>query len=152
MHCLHANPNVKFTRVDQLAESLWFSVNSLQFEYLPHTTTAPFGMSALDNDYVEVQLGGGRRAVSPPALTPTRLRTSIKANERDVGIISKVQLHRTQQINPPTSIMEPTDAFVDDNLFLHSPEIRCTLELFPRTEDDIFLNRTPSRNSLSGSG
>ena len=81
MHCLHANPNVKFTRVDQLAESLWFSVNSLQFEYLLHTTTAPFGMSALDNDYVEVQLGGGRCAVSPPALTPTHLQTSIKASE-----------------------------------------------------------------------
>lgn len=108
-------------------------------------------MSDLSGDCVEVQFGGGGRAVSPPALTPTRLRTSIKATERDVGVISKAQLRRTQHTNRPRPIVEPTDASVDDNPFLDSPKIRSASELFPRTEVDAFF-RTPPRDGPSDSG
>jgi len=48
-------------------------------------------MSDVDSGFIEVQVGGGRCAdVSPPpVLTPTRLRTAIKATNRDGGLISK---------------------------------------------------------------
>ena len=48
-------------------------------------------MSDIDSGFIEVQVGGGRRAdVSPPpVLTPTRLQTAIKATNRDGGLISK---------------------------------------------------------------
>ena len=61
-------------------------------------------MSDLGRDFVDVQVGGGCRAnASPPAaLTPTCLRTAIKATNRDSGLISKVRLRRTEQINQPT--------------------------------------------------
>ena len=104
-------------------------------------------MSDLDSDYVGVQAGGGRAMSPPPAITPTRLRTSIKATDRDGGLITKAQLRRTQQTNPPTSIEEAANVSVNDNLFLKSPKIRCASELFPRVEEDVFFNcsQTPSR-------
>jgi len=80
-------------------------------------------MSDLDSDYVGVQAGGGRAMSPPPAITPTRLRTSIKATDRDGGLITKAQLRRTQQTNPLTSIEEAANVSVDDNLFLKSPKI-----------------------------
>ena len=104
-------------------------------------------MSDLDSDYVGVQAGGGHAMSPPPAITPMRLRTSIKATDRDGGLITKAQLCRTQQTNPPTSIEEAANVSVNDNLFLKSPKIRCASELFPRVEEDVFFNcsQTPSR-------
>ena len=108
-------------------------------------------MSDLGRDFVDVQVGGGRRAnASPPAaLTPTRLRTAIKATNRDSGLISKARLRRTEQINQPT-----TGSSLDDNPFLPSPKIRCTSELFQSTEDIVLVNHfpTPPRYSPAASG
>ena len=77
-------------------------------------------MSDLCSDFVEAQVGGGHHAnVSlPPALTPTQLRTAIKATNWDGGLITKALLRRTEQSNQPTSGPPP-----DDNPFLPSPEI-----------------------------
>jgi len=108
-------------------------------------------MSDLDPGFVEVQVGGGCHAdVSPPpVLTPTRLRTAIKATNRDGGLISKVRLRRSEQTNQPTS-----GASLDDNPSLPSPEIRCTSELFQSLEDVVPVNRflTPPRYSPAPSG
>ncbi|KIM65566.1 hypothetical protein SCLCIDRAFT_8208 [Scleroderma citrinum Foug A] len=46
-------------------------------------------MSDSDIDFVEVQMGGGSPPDDMPVLTLTRLRTSIKPTDRDVGHISK---------------------------------------------------------------
>ena len=75
-------------------------------------------MSDLDSGFVEVQVGAGRRANEPPPpdLTPTRLRTAIKATSQDGGLISKAQLRRTEQTKQPTS-----GPSLDDNL---SPRCR----------------------------
>ena len=51
-----------------------------------------------------------------------------------------VQLHRTWQTNLSTSIEEAADASVDDGPLPKSPEIWCALELFPRTENNVFFN------------
>ena len=77
-------------------------------------------MSDLCSDFVKAQVGGGRRANAspPPALTPTRLRTAIKATNQDGGLITKALLRHTEQSNQPTSGPPP-----DDNPFLPSPEI-----------------------------
>ena len=121
------------------------------FRYLS-TSTARLSMSDPNNDYVEAQTGGGKRVDSPPALTPTRLRTSIKATERDIGVISKAQLRRTQHTNRSTSIMETANP--PDNPLLDSPNIQCASELFPRTEADVSFDgfRTPPGDSPLGSG
>ncbi|KIM50512.1 hypothetical protein SCLCIDRAFT_34211 [Scleroderma citrinum Foug A] len=90
-------------------------------------------MSNLEADLVDIQVGGGGRpdATAPPVLTPTRLRTSIKATDRDGGLISK-SLERKQ--------------------FLREPEIGCASDLFQSTDDALEVDflQTPSRkNSVS---
>ena len=110
-----------------------------------------FDMSDLGSDFVEVQVGGGRHANAslPPALTPTRLRTAIKATNWDGGLISKAQLRHTEQTNQATS-----GPSVDDNPFLLSPEIQCTSELFQSTQGVVSVNHfpTPPGHSPAASG
>ena len=103
-------------------------------------------MSDLGSDFVEAQVGSGHCAnVSlPPALTPTRLRTFIKATNWDGGLISKAQLCCTEQTNQATS-----GPFVDDYPFLPSPEIQCASELFQSTEDVMLVDRFPMPPSHS---
>ena len=128
-----------------------YPVSFSDFHYLL-PSTAWLSMSDPNNDRVEAQSGGGKRVDSPPALTPTRLRTSIKATERDIGVISKAQLRRTQHTNRSTSIMETADP--PDNPLLDSPNIRCASELFPRTEANVSFDgfRTPPGDSPLSSG
>jgi len=80
-------------------------------------------MSDLDSDYTGVQAGGGRAMSPPPAITPTHLRTSIKATDRDSGLITKAQLRHTRQTNPLTSVEEAANASINNNPFLKSPKI-----------------------------
>ena len=102
--------------------SRWLNhpVSLSDFHYLP-TSTARLSMSDPNNDHVEAQTGGGKRVDSPPALTPTHLRTSIKATEQDIGVISKAQLHCTQHTDQSTSIMETANP--PDNPLLDSPNL-----------------------------
>ncbi|KIK15547.1 hypothetical protein PISMIDRAFT_16432 [Pisolithus microcarpus 441] len=89
-------------------------------------------MEDLEYDFVEEQVGGGGRANAspPPALTPTRLRTTIRATNRDGGLISKAQLCRNQQIVLPASGIEIRSPSASDNPFFATPEVRCASELF----------------------
>lgn len=105
-------------------------------------------MSDLDTDFVEIQVGGGRPdATAPPVLTPTRLRTSIKAADRDGGLISKARIRRTHQTAP--SITENPNKSLEINPFLEEPEIGCASELFQTTDDVVFVDflQTPSRKN-----
>ena len=107
-------------------------------------------MSDIELDYFGLQEGGGGRATSlSPVLTPTRLRTSIKATNRDRGLISKAQIRRTLLI-PPTAKENP-GASASNNPFTSSPEIRCAAELFPSAEKTSFLECLKS-TSPTGSG
>jgi len=108
-------------------------------------------MSDLDADYVEIQVGGGRRpdTTAPPVLMPTRLHTSIKATDRDGGLISKARVRRTRQAAPSTSSTEDPSKSVEVNPFLEEPEIRCASELFQSGEDSVVVDflQTPSRRN-----
>jgi hypothetical protein len=55
-----------------------------------------------DGDYIQERYGGGRRHESPPVeLTPTRLRNTIKATYRDVGIVKEAAIRRQgTQLSP----------------------------------------------------
>lgn len=89
-------------------------------------------------DFVEVQVGGGGRARAspPPILTPTRLRTAIKATNRDGGLISKAQLRRNQQTTSPAPVADIPGRSAGDNPSFASPEVRCASELFLTSHDD----------------
>ena len=119
--------------------------------YLSDNLAMLLDMPDLDSDFVEVQVGGGRCAGAspPPVLTPTRLRTAIKATNRDSGLISKARLRCTEQTNQSTS-----GASLDDNPSPPSPEIRCASELFQSTEGVMSVNcfLTPPRYSPAASG
>lgn len=46
------------------------------------------------------QLGGGKRIPSPPPVqTPTRLRSKVKATERDTGLVHKASTRRSRLID-----------------------------------------------------
>jgi hypothetical protein len=53
-------------------------------------------MGLPDNfDYMSEQFGGGRRCATPPAeLTPSRLRSKLKATARDVGLVKGASIRR----------------------------------------------------------
>ncbi|OAX32111.1 hypothetical protein K503DRAFT_787412 [Rhizopogon vinicolor AM-OR11-026] len=54
------------------------------------------------NNYIQEQYGGGRRHESPPVeLTPTRLRSTIKATHRDSGIVREAVIRRQGNLLPP---------------------------------------------------
>jgi len=105
-------------------------------------------MSDLDADFDELQVGGGGHpdAIAPPVLTPTRLRTSIKATDRDGGLISKARIRRTHQTVPSTSITENPKS-IEINPSLEEPEIGCASELFQSTDGAVLVDflQTPSR-------
>ncbi|KAJ8579322.1 hypothetical protein M405DRAFT_848307, partial [Rhizopogon salebrosus TDB-379] len=53
-------------------------------------------------DFIQEQYGGGRRHESPPVeLTPTRLRSTIKATRRDIGIVREAAIRRQGTQLPP---------------------------------------------------
>ncbi|KAG1861007.1 hypothetical protein C8R48DRAFT_774269 [Suillus tomentosus] len=63
-------------------------------------------------DYVEEQFGGGRRYELPPVeLTPSRLRTKLKATARDVGIVKDASARRQAYQNPSPEPQLPISPF-----------------------------------------
>ncbi|KAG1835772.1 hypothetical protein DFJ58DRAFT_847386 [Suillus subalutaceus] len=63
------------------------------------------GSSPASFDYVEEQFGGGRRYEAPPAeLTPSRLRTRLKATVRDVGIVKDASARRQAYQNTSNDV------------------------------------------------
>ncbi|KAG0706005.1 hypothetical protein DFH29DRAFT_1077381 [Suillus ampliporus] len=49
-------------------------------------------------EYVHEQLGGGRRQATPPELTPTRLRSKIRATSRDAGVVKEASIRQAHQL------------------------------------------------------
>jgi hypothetical protein len=69
----------------------------------PHySLSSPFtdpDHSELRGEILEEQVGGGRRYMSPPVEhTPTKLRSHIKATDRDVGLVKEASLHRAMLV------------------------------------------------------
>ncbi|KAG2750666.1 hypothetical protein P692DRAFT_20873085 [Suillus brevipes Sb2] len=63
------------------------------------------GSSPASFDYVEEQFGGGRRYEAPPAeLTPSRLRTRLKATVRDVDIVKDASARRQAYQNTSNDV------------------------------------------------
>ncbi|KAG2096303.1 uncharacterized protein F5147DRAFT_778352 [Suillus discolor] len=59
-------------------------------------------------DYVQEQYGGGCRPKTPPVeLTPTRLRSRIKATQHDVGIVKEAAIRRQENSFPPDALTIP---------------------------------------------
>ena len=86
-------------------------------------------MSDLEPSFDKTQVGGRGCATAPPAVTPTRLRTSIKATDRNCGLISKAQICRTHQ----------TVQSMD-------PEVGCASDLFQSADNGMLIHflQTPS--------
>ncbi|KAH7905410.1 hypothetical protein BJ138DRAFT_1230018 [Hygrophoropsis aurantiaca] len=64
-----------------------------------------------------LQVGGGRRYISPPVeVTPTRLRTRIRATERDTGIVREAESRRAQLAGGDAGHFsgDDTNPFLDD--------------------------------------
>ncbi|KAG1873296.1 hypothetical protein C8R48DRAFT_669895 [Suillus tomentosus] len=62
-------------------------------------------------DYIEEQFGGGRRYEPPPVeLTPSRLRTKIKATARDVGVVKGASARRQAYHQPSAEAQVPVSA------------------------------------------
>jgi len=74
------------------------------------------------NDYVHVQVSGGRRELTPPVIvTPTRLRQRIKATGRDTGLVRDASFRRSQLLPPVTLPQTTAEINVDDDPFLSEP-------------------------------
>jgi len=83
--------------------------------------TEPDDMSSSSDNYVHVQLGGGRRQLSPPVIVaPMCLCPRIKATGQDTGLIQDATFRQSQlvtQAAPPQVITDTGD----DITFLSEP-------------------------------
>ncbi|KAG6373007.1 hypothetical protein JVT61DRAFT_7058 [Boletus reticuloceps] len=62
---------------------------------------------SFSNERMEEQVGGGRRAASPPPeQTPTRLRSKVKATERDTGLVRNAGTRRERLLHDLPTISE----------------------------------------------
>jgi hypothetical protein len=60
-------------------------------------------------DYMQEQYGGGRRCATPPVeLTPSRLRTKLKATSRDVGLVKGASICRLAHQEPTVRAQDPS--------------------------------------------
>ncbi|KAG1857648.1 hypothetical protein C8R48DRAFT_674628 [Suillus tomentosus] len=70
--------------------------------------------------YVYEQLGGGCRQATPPELTPTRLRSRIRATSRDAGVVKQASIRRAHQQpsghSPAPSGTAASSSFLDNAL------------------------------------
>ena len=74
------------------------------------------------DDYVHVQVGGGRRELSPPVIvTPMCLCQRIKATSRDTGLVRDASFRQSQLLPPVTPPHTSTDMQMDDDPFLSEP-------------------------------
>ncbi|KAG0695532.1 hypothetical protein DFH29DRAFT_879986 [Suillus ampliporus] len=73
----------------QMADQFGATIYSPPPGYVDSSSVVP------GNDFIHEQFGGGRRHLSLlPEITPTRLRTNIKATSWDVGIAREANIHR----------------------------------------------------------
>ncbi|KAG2745360.1 hypothetical protein P692DRAFT_20670950, partial [Suillus brevipes Sb2] len=53
-------------------------------------------MADRERGFPEEQVGGGRRQLTPVIETPTKLRTHIKATNRDGGLVKEASVRRAR--------------------------------------------------------
>ncbi|KAG1798977.1 uncharacterized protein HD556DRAFT_1440047 [Suillus plorans] len=69
-----------------------------------------------EEDFVEEQVGGGKRYQDPPVEhTPTKLRSHIKATNRDAGLVKEASMRRARLLNE--EFMADSNGQVLDTLF-----------------------------------
>ncbi|KAG2364620.1 hypothetical protein BDR07DRAFT_1482239 [Suillus spraguei] len=70
-----------------------------------YSTSSPFPEPAdSEGEILHEQIGGGRRQQTPPMVpTPTRLCGTLKATDRDVGLVKEASVHRARLINSEPS-------------------------------------------------
>ncbi|KAG0699037.1 hypothetical protein DFH29DRAFT_1002340 [Suillus ampliporus] len=78
----------------------------------PSPSLSYMDSSPVSFDYIEEQFGGGRRYELPPAeLTPSWLRTRLKATERDIGIVKDASAQCQAYQNPSAEAQLPIGPF-----------------------------------------
>ncbi|KAG1882369.1 hypothetical protein F4604DRAFT_1921519 [Suillus subluteus] len=85
--------------------------SSTEFQDSPppdYSTSSPFPEPAGgEGEFLEEQIGGGRRQPTPPPVqTPTRLRGIIKATDRDMGLVKEASACRARLVHqePPADV------------------------------------------------
>ncbi|KIK16567.1 hypothetical protein PISMIDRAFT_15735 [Pisolithus microcarpus 441] len=81
------------------------------------TEAGSMSLSSSD-DYLQVQVGGGRREPSPIIVTPTRLHQKIKATGRDASLVRDASFHRSQLPKQATPLPTSKETTTCDNPFL----------------------------------
>ncbi|KIK81908.1 hypothetical protein PAXRUDRAFT_154955 [Paxillus rubicundulus Ve08.2h10] len=83
------------------------------------SSTNPDCLALLADDFLEEQVGGGRRNPSPPPYqTPMWLRTTVKAMDRDSSLVREAQGHQGHLLDHQASV--PSSEH-DEDLFLSKP-------------------------------
>ena len=77
------------------------------------------------DDFIIVQVGGGRREPSPPmVVTPTRLHQRIKPTTRNTGLVRDASFHHSYMTPTKSSVEDTPTTDNDDNPFLSEPTIQ----------------------------
>ncbi|KAG2353928.1 hypothetical protein BDR07DRAFT_1382668 [Suillus spraguei] len=74
----------------------------------PHTLSQSMCLPP-GGDYIQEQYGGGHRPKTPPVeLTPTRLRSQIKAMQHDIGIVKEAAIRHQANPFPSNALTSPS--------------------------------------------
>ncbi|KAG1897302.1 uncharacterized protein F5891DRAFT_1192000 [Suillus fuscotomentosus] len=86
----------------------------------PSSHSSYVGLSSDTFDYMQEQFGGGRRCATPPVeLTPSRLRSKLKATARDVGLVKGASIRRQAYENLTVGDQDPTPVQSSTTDFTH---------------------------------
>ncbi|KIO00404.1 hypothetical protein M404DRAFT_29553 [Pisolithus tinctorius Marx 270] len=102
---------------------------------LDASSAHPEPSASTHDDFVVVQVGGGRHEPTPPFVTPMRLHQKVKATTRDTGLVHEASLCRSHML--------ATDN--DDNPFLSEP-------IVPNTRVDTSPMKNPGNPGIPKPG
>jgi len=107
-------------------------------------STHPEKHASTQDDFVIVQVGGGRREPSPaPATTPMRLRQKIKATTKDTGLVREAS-HRRSHMSPIETAIGDCQNADDVNPFLSEPNIQAAAKVQTATSLATSLSKSPA--------
>lgn len=87
----------------------------------PSSHSSYVGLSSDTFDYMQEQFGGGRRCATPPVeLTPSRLRSKLKATARDVGLVKGASIRRQAYENLTLGDQDPAPVQSGTTDFTHT--------------------------------